>query len=44
MWWVTASSLGLISTEVTQVSFVNPEGVMSVIHSITFRAGAAGTV
>src|SRR5690242_7138450 len=44
MWWVTPSSLGLISTEVTQVSFVNPVGVVSVFHSITFLAGVAGTV
>src|SRR5215470_2349851 len=44
MWWVTPSSLCLISTDVSQVSFVNPVGVVSVIHSITFLAGAAGTV
>src|SRR5215831_8121805 len=44
IWWVTPSSLGLISTEVTQVSLVRPEGVISVIHSITFFAGVAGTV
>ena len=36
------SSLGLISMEVIQVSLVNPVGVTSVIHSITFFAGSAG--
>src|SRR5262249_15547493 len=38
------SSLGLISTEVTHVSFVNPVGVVRVIHSITLFFGCAGTV
>src|SRR3989454_12408693 len=44
MWCVTLNSLGLISTEVTQVSLVKPVGVTSVIHSITFLLGVACTV
>ena len=41
---MTASSLGLISTEVIHVSLVKPVGVTSVIHSITFLLGAGETV
>ena len=34
---------GLIWTDVTQVSFVNPVGMMTVIHSTTLFFGLAGT-
>src|SRR5215471_12654244 len=44
MWCVTDNALGLISTEVTQVSLVKPVGVTSVIHSMTFLGGDAGTL
>src|SRR5215472_17288405 len=44
MWCVTDNALGLISTDVTQVSLVKPVGVTNVIHSMTFLGVEAGTV
>ena len=43
MWCVTASSLGFTSTDVIHVSFVKPPGMLTVVHSITFFSGRAGT-
>src|SRR6185503_6835927 len=43
MWCVTASSLGLISTDVIHVSFVKPLGMFITIHSMTFLSGLAAT-
>jgi hypothetical protein len=40
---VTASSLGLISTDVTHVSFVKPLGIVITTHSMTFFSGLAAT-
>ena len=40
---MTASSLGFTSTDVIHVSFVNPPGMFTVVHSITFFSGRAGT-
>ena len=43
MWCVTASSLGFTSTDVIHVSFVKPLGMLTVVHSMTFFSGRAGT-